>query len=792
MTRRSLMLPAAVSSVVLTTFAVAQVFDRQRWFFPSLLAVGLAFGAGWVARRLDVPGPLAPAISLLGLVTLLGILFVPETTAAGIPTAATMQGLGDLVSLAGTDIRESAPPAPPTDGLTMLATAGIFLVAMVVDTVVFGLRRPVAAGMPLLALYLIPTSMAKHANVFAFVLAAIGYLTLLVAEGRDRARNWGRRLSGMNVTDDVADVSHVARVGRRIGSAAVGVALCVPLAVPTVGQGLFTRNGGWFGSGEGSRTAYVLNPIVQIQSRLKGDAETPIMRVRTTRPEYLRLVALSTFNGEEWGFVNPKAGTGNRVAGDDIPLPDELDDIGRATETYDIDAGLLDVAWLPLPYAPRRVGIGEDGDWRYEADGLSVFSAKKTTLGERFTVEAELPEPTIEQLRAGGEVPDEIRDKYLGTPEQTPAIVQSTLDTVTAGAQTPYDQAVALNEWFHEKGGFRYSVDVAPGNGIDSVEDFLETKVGYCEQFATSMAYLARLANIPSRVIVGFTPGDSSTEVVDEYVITNKHAHAWPELYFPATGWVRFEPTPRTGFTRVPDYARREVQGGEGGGVPTPEPTATPTAPGAVATPSNRPNQRAGADDVGNQDQDPQARQPGAGDGGGVPAMPLAAGVAVVALATPSVVAWGTRRRRRQRAGDHLGRIHAAWDTLADAAEDAGHPMRAADSPRGSARRLVASADLSGPVADAVLRLATAEERARYARSVQPVDGLDAEVRSVRRAMVAALPRAARVRALVFPASALRRIREGLAAANVAVERRRDALNAKITGMFRRGRPREA
>ena len=41
----------------------------------------------------------------------------------------------------------------------------------------------------------------------------------------------------------------------------------------------------------------------------------------------------------------------------------------------------------------------------------------------------------------------------------------------------------------------------------DPLVDFLEANAGYCEQFAATMAIMARQLGIPSRVNVGYTPG---------------------------------------------------------------------------------------------------------------------------------------------------------------------------------------------------------------------------------------------------------------------------------------------
>ena len=55
------------------------------------------------------------------------------------------------------------------------------------------------------------------------------------------------------------------------------------------------------------------------------------------------------------------------------------------------------------------------------------------------------------------------------------------------------------------------------------------------------MAMMARVVGIPSRVAVGFLPGE---RVGNIWEVSIRDMHAWPELFFAGYGWVRFEPTP--------------------------------------------------------------------------------------------------------------------------------------------------------------------------------------------------------------------------------------------------------
>ncbi len=127
----------------------------------------------------------------------------------------------------------------------------------------------------------------------------------------------------------------------------------------------------------------------------------------------------------------------------------------------------------------------------------------------------------------------------------------------------------ALEHYFTEN--FTYDLNVAQTSSIDSIEQFLfEVKAGYCEQFATAFTAMARSLGIPTRVAIGFQSG--KVDAAGIYHVTNKDAHAWPEVYFAGYGWLPFEPTP----------GRFEPTQGRGTGSPTSEvvpgdPTTTPT-----------------------------------------------------------------------------------------------------------------------------------------------------------------------------------------------------------------------
>ena len=101
---------------------------------------------------------------------------------------------------------------------------------------------------------------------------------------------------------------------------------------------------------------------------------------------------------------------------------------------------------------------------------------------------------------------------------------------------------------------------------------FLSERRGFCVQFATAYAVMARTLGIPTRVAVGFTPGESVGD--GTYVVSSHDAHAWPEIWLAGIGWTHmFDPTPPAGTAL-----------GVGGGSDVPE-EPEPATPPAVVEP---------------------------------------------------------------------------------------------------------------------------------------------------------------------------------------------------------------
>lgn len=116
---------------------------------------------------------------------------------------------------------------------------------------------------------------------------------------------------------------------------------------------------------------------------------------------------------------------------------------------------------------------------------------------------------------------------------------------VAGETRSPYAAAVALETWFRSTGGFTYSEQPGPTPGLPPLVGFvIDTKTGYCQHFAGSMALMLRLLGIPARVAAGFVSGRYHD---DFWEVTDHDAHTWVEVWFRGFGWLPFDPTPGRG-----------------------------------------------------------------------------------------------------------------------------------------------------------------------------------------------------------------------------------------------------
>ena len=747
-TRRTLAAGLATSTALAALFPV---LHGGHWFWKVFGAVVAVVVAGLLSRALRLPKALQPLVGLLLLAAYLCLAFVHGTLHHGIvPTHATLDGLRALVDAGRADIDKYAPPLTPGAGVVLLAAAGVGAVALLVDLVAVTLDRVAVAGLPLLALFAVPSAVLPHGlGGLVFAVGASGWLVLLLEEGSDRVGRWGTPMrSALPGARAGGDDSSLGRVGRRIGAAAVGLAIVVPSAVPGLDQRLVGGgSGGAGGAGDGPSRATTYNPLTTLRDQLTLPHPRQLFVYSTDdpHPDYVRMTTLDKYDGNGWSSSKLEADRQEARVQKGIPQPTGENDSTPhqdVTMRVAMDGNHLSVHWLPVPYGPRKVDVS--GTWLWDPTSQTVFSASRTTTSLKpYTVTASRVLPTREALIAatGVAVNLDVAARYGNAIPVSPAAV-ALAQRITRGATTPYDQAVAIQSWFTDPAhGYVYDVNASlPRRGQDPLDAFLEGKHGFCEQYATAMAALLRVVGLPSRVAVGFTPGQPVPGHKATYSVTTSDAHAWPEAWFAGSGWVRFEPTPAATGASTPGYTLPANDGG---------PSQTPST-GPTPNPTNTKFPQ------GFKDPDTLLRPPSAG---GTPLTDASRHLGRWALGTLAVLLllvtpWavtGLRRRSRLRRLDPL----VAWAQVADDVADVGGAWRRTDSPGAAAARLSVLVDATGRAA--LERLATAAELVRYAPPGRASSaGLAEDTVAVRRSLHASASRGVRWRATVLPPSTVR------------------------------------
>jgi transglutaminase-like putative cysteine protease len=771
----------AALATALGSLSLLPIYDSYGWL-PRVLLVIVAVAATSAAvrrvRALAVAAPLFTTLVWAGLIT---ALYAHTVAPLGfIPGPAALRVLHTTLSGGFTDTVQLAAPVQVTRGLSLMTTGGIGIVAIVVETLASGLRRPAVAGLPLLAIFTVSAAtLSDGVGWVPFVWSAAGYLALLLAEGHDRIRRWGRPVRatrvgqmatggpgapatnpltvgrGSTVVRGQAGTSQLTQVGRRVGFAAISIAVVVPVIIPGLHPGWFgshhTNGTGGIGDGSGGNST-TISPIVTIRQDLNEPTPQSLLTYTTTgTPTYLRLMTLDTFNGIQWTASSTTSANDVKI---DKALPTPVGvTIAAARTTYtDVTVTGLREAFLPVPGAPTSVKA--HGDWRFNPVNSAIYAKHATTIHLSYKVTSNVYSPAESFLNAASTDSNKAAmQPYLETPPTVPAEIKVTADSIIANAHavTAYQKAVALQAWFQAG---TYDISIKTGTTENALLTFVHDRRGYCEQFAATMALMARLEGIPARVDVGFTPGTKAANS-STYVVTTADAHAWPELYFAGAGWLRFEPTPRAdGQTSSPAYANAAV--------------APQARSSASAGPSGTATLIGGHVPDVNLNGVNGLHRGGTVKSGGSQ-LPIGWLTVVVLLllgmlAAPTV-RWVTRRRRWTAADTEAARAHAAWDELRDDLRDLGLEWRGhSDTPRRAAATLVATRRLAYDTAaqQALARLARAEELARYAARPDELRWVDQDPRAdeaaVRKALFGSVSRGRRLRARLAPSSTSRMV----------------------------------
>jgi transglutaminase-like putative cysteine protease len=576
--------------------------------------------------------------------------------------------------------------------------------------------------------------------VLSFCYIAVGYLAILIAEGLNATARWTRGLTRDSAEGFGKSMPVVWRAAGYLAIPAILATIVLGFALPTL-----SLPGIGFGNGPGgSGPLQLTDPTLDLRRNLNQPEDREVIQYQTTGAGgvYLRLASLPQLSENGWSNVQIRLNNGQTLPA--IPGMSGEPGERRRTTIRVLDFGSQ---YLPLPYAPRTYDAS--GDWRYDANSLVVVNADNRAQDLRrlsYTVESVDITPDISDLNNAIAGTPADAAVTAAIPSDLPDSLVQQANSITAKADTPAAKAAAIQAYLRS-GQFTYSTDPLPGSGYEAMQNFLlQDRRGYCEQFASAMAMMARVVGIPSRVSVGFLPGERDEE---GWKVSIRDMHAWPELYFANYGWVRFEPTPASVTGSAPAWTvqNTDSSGSDPSADPSSEPSADEVSPGTApsAVPSEQPT------DLG----------PGAGAGLGRTLIGAVIVLVLLAiLAAPATIRVRRRSGRLNGSGPAEEQVEAAWAEIRDTVLDYGGSWPEG-SPRAIGREVADRLDEEE--SESMSRVATLVERSRYARSFDHGDSmteLPTMTSEIRRGVAAPVDWRRRIIALVLPRSLFRRTRK--------------------------------
>ncbi|MGK2309439.1 transglutaminaseTgpA domain-containing protein [Cutibacterium sp. V947] len=586
-------------------------------------------------------------------------------------------------------IQTTHGPLPPSIGVIWLATTVVGVLTVLTDLFTITLESPGWSLAPLLVTHLAAVLAATDdAPWWSFVLVAAGWLLILAV---DHALRGGGHLTRLSAVI--------------IGAITIALATVLTTIAPVWGHVETARP-----SGVPSAPVHMRNPTIDLRRNLHNTSTTPVIDYLTNSPdgEYLRTTSLSKMTDRGWGLIPVDL---KRSAPGQVPGL-----TGHSqTRTVDVTINGFSSQYLPAPYGPIDADV--DQTWAWDPDSLTIVSTSAdhdhATDDMQYSISAQEPDPdpaTFDDAKAG--TPD--NTVYTDVPDTVPTGIKELTQRVVKGKTAPVVKAIAIQNWLRDGSRFHYDINAPEGDGFQILETFLlQTHRGYCIHFAASMALMARIEGIPSRVSVGFLPGDHKG---DSWKVRANQMHAWPELYFQGYGWVRFEPTATV--APAPAWTRKAAANP----APTPTTSASPTpSPQPSASMSSTPSPAASSTATTSSSPVPVSNTEHRGVN-----WPIVLGVLIVLLllVVPMLIRILISRRRlsSDSAADTWHELRSLWI-------DHGLPW-----PDGTPRRQATALtqDMDESTGQAVHRLALAEERDRWSGREGRYDSMASDLTAVK------------------------------------------------------------
>lgn len=325
------------------------------------------------------------------------------------------------------------------------------------------------------------------------------------------------------------------------------ISLAIPMffTLPRVGGAGFGNNGNGLSGFTGFSNSVQLGAIGQLKQN-----DAVVMRIRLDKANggtfgnlHWRGVALDSFDNKTWSKTPDLLDEQHKKGDRDfflIDFPANKSDLTVQTIYLEpIESSVLFGLWRPVAVQGNFQTLYED------SEGALSFPRQGFERAT-YKVYSDQSLPAPNELRNDNGNYSSLKDKrYLEIPDNLDKRIAELTRQLTLNFTNRYDKAKAVEGYLQNN--FGYTLDLKP-TGEQPLADFLfNVREGHCEYFATAMAVMLRTQGIATRIVNGFQEGEYN-ETADVYVVRQKNAHSWVEVYFPEeNAWVPFDPTPFVG-----------------------------------------------------------------------------------------------------------------------------------------------------------------------------------------------------------------------------------------------------
>ena len=658
-------LPATLCVTALTlatVISLCRVFPDWGYLNDMVLVALGVHTAALLLRIARAHVLVALPVLLVTVVEVISLAYYSDTMSGPFPTSRTFDVMRIDLRLVIELFPTAVAPVPSVGNYAVAGAAAIAICAALADTFAFRAMGRVEAIVPTGVVFIFTSALGtdNHRVGVAALWTATAILTVAIL----RFRHTSEEATWMGARR-MTLVAALPAVLVTFGLTAV-VATAIAPRLPGAGERALvdTRNR------QGTVTE-VLSPLVDIGAQMRNRGNLELFTVESSDGgHYWRTYASPLYDDGQW----------SPLAEDLQPMGDRSGEVLLPTSVSFQTIRILALGNHNVPAAFHPVSVSPaDIRWTGTTQMLLLPEVDLQT-GDRIDVQSMIPRPTVEQL-VDATVFD-APDGSLDLPGGLPQLAQDEALAATAGATTPYAKALALQNWF--RNNFNYDLDVQYGNSYDAIEAFLRGRSGFCQQFAGTFGVMARYLGLPTRLAVGFTPGELRADGL--FHVYGRNAHAWPEVWFDGIGWIPFEPTPGRGSPDATDYtnvlpAQFTGSAGDSGATQQTSPQTVPernpgdpeastTVPGGV-----RPGAAGGS-----------TTTISAGSSGGSPAdgstVPLViAGLAAALLAWVLVAPRVIRAMSQRHDNTPRDRVISTWQQTLGALSLAGAPQLGGETP---------------------------------------------------------------------------------------------------------------